>query len=196
MEASHPVDEIWEAIESELDDESSRGDLLALYGDLLDEDGEMRSLRAEYGERCKQIGDHGELRDCERHVLIDKLDRAWREHLDALDVLREQSGFHRYAQKDPLLEFRRSAAIAYQERQQNLLSDISKSLFLGIERWHAGEAQRRLEESARTALAQQMAKSEEPRKPEIAASPKLSRNAPCPCGSGMKFKRCCMNKAS
>ena len=117
--------------------------------------------------------------DLERAVILEIIDAAWRDHLVALDELREGATLVAHAQKDPLLEFRRSASTRFQEMQKDLEWALS-------ERFPA-ELKRHLEASRQREIASELV-IPEPDPP--APVKKISRNAPCHCGSGLKYKRC------
>ena len=145
----------------------------------------------------------------ERSVLLYSLDSHWREHLAALDHLRQGIHLRGYAQKDPKQEYRREAFELYGELLNVIKNDVVKSI-MTVQIRSAGE----LDEAAE-AMNEDLAKISDvqyqhadPDK-EVAGStadrgsaiditpvpvragPKVGRNDPCTCGSGKKYKNCC-----
>lgn len=116
----------------------------------------------------------------ERAIILAIIDEAWRDHLAGLDQLREGMSLVHHAQKDPLLEFRRSASLQFQEMQKRVEWSLAQEFPKKRRRYQ--EMQRRNE------LAQGLVI------PEInppAPQQRVSRNSPCPCGSKKRYKRCC-----
>ena len=145
----------------------------------------------------------------ERSVLLYSLDSHWREHLAALDHLRQGIHLRGYAQKDPKQEYRREAFELYGELLNVIKNDVVKSI-MTVQIRSASEL-----DQASESMNDDLAKLSEvqyqhadPEK-EVAGStgdggaavdiqpaplrtgPKVGRNDPCPCGSGKKYKNCC-----
>jgi len=148
-----------------------------------------------YDERRQELGDRQFAGLC-RSVFLYALDSRWREHLYALDTLREGISLSAYGQKDPLVEYKRESFDLFQEMMRDLYKDALTMLFRAQLR---GTEERR--QPARRPVRAY--------KPEASAAPaggpaepvkavqtrrstdKVGRNDPCPCGSGKKYKRCC-----
>ncbi len=146
-----------------------------------------------------------EMRTMERTLLLDMLDTAWKDHLYAMDHLRSGIGLVSYAQVDPKTEYKRQGMKAFDgmwDRVQNevttyifRMEEASDSFAQGI--WQIGAA---IHESAPSAIAggmQQEAitnsqQSDKKVEPIRNRGVKVGRNDPCPCGSGKKYKNCCM----
>ena len=145
----------------------------------------------------------------ERSVLLYSLDTHWREHLAALDHLRQGIHLRGYAQKDPKQEYRREAFELYGELLNVIKNDVVKSI-MTVQIRSASEldqaAESMNEELTKLADVQYQhaapgAEMPEPASTaipevEIAATlirsgPKIGRNDPCSCGSGKKYKNCC-----
>lgn len=143
------------------------------------------------------------LRQIEKSVMLQLLDNQWREHLAALDHLRQGIHLRGYAQKDPKQEYKREAfnlfsnmITTFQYQVIVLLSTIELQTDSDIERL---EEQRRAD-ATRTMSFQHPAVNEpEPREtasipdqtvPFVRPTSKVGRNEPCPCGSNRKFKQC------
>ncbi|MDF1738258.1 MAG: preprotein translocase subunit SecA [Verrucomicrobiales bacterium] len=147
--------------------------------------------------------------DLERWVILHSIDQLWQEHLYEMDSLRDSIGNYRYAQKDPLVEYKHSAYKLFVGLMDRIKSEVLGNLFRtttvrpedfnrvlrGIQ-MSRSDVLSGLAEEGGASLAPQGGT--EPPKPEIQIPktvkrelPKVGRNDPCPCGSGKKFKSCC-----
>ncbi len=165
-----------------------------------------------------------EMREMEKVLLLQILDSSWMEHLRAMDHLRSSIGLQGYAQKDPKVEYKQEGMKIFTE-MWSAVSDKVTDLVFRVEhfdpeflsylgaRWQLDRAQT-IHQAAPSELAAVAApKSEiqarqeaaiaagqrgEEQKPEPVRNigKKVGRNDPCPCGSGKKFKACCMRKAA
>ena len=145
----------------------------------------------------------------ERSVLLYSLDSHWREHLAALDHLRQGIHLRGYAQKDPKQEYRREAFELYGELLNVIKNDVVKSI-MTVQIRSANELDQASESmnDDLAKLSDVQYQHADPEK-EVAGStgdrgaaidiqpapqrtgPKVGRNDPCPCGSGKKYKNCC-----
>ena len=145
------------------------------------------------------------LRNFEKSVMLQTLDTLWKEHLAAMDHLRQGIHLRGYAQKNPKQEYKRESFELFEGLLDALKSDVitilSKVRVQQQEEVERMEAQRRAqaEEAARLAQAQhasaenQLAdgdESAEGHQPMVREERKVGRNEPCPCGSGKKYKQC------
>ena len=112
------------------------------------------------------------MRMAEKNLLLQVLDQQWKEHLLTLDQLRQGITLRAYGQKDPLNEYKREAFLMFETMLANMRETTSMVLS------HV-EIRQPDEDGAPTAAPA-----------EASANAKVSRNAPCPCGSGKKFKHC------
>ena len=129
----------------------------------------------------------------ERGVLLQHIDHYWREHLTQLDHLRQGIGLRGYAQKDPKQEYKKESFNLFAIMLDGLKGDIVKVLFnvrlqsmddVPNEEDLDGVAPRETRQIHQAAVSV-LGNNEAP-----AAQPQISRNAPCPCGSGKKYKHC------
>jgi len=138
----------------------------------------------------------------ERSVMLQSIDHHWREHLAALDHLRQGIHLRGYAQKNPKQEYKREAFELFQSFLESVKHDVTKTLMTvrvrSREEVEAAEAQAKREADeleARMRLQHALANAE-PDEPSEALAPfkrftkKVGRNDSCPCGSGKKFKQC------
>jgi preprotein translocase subunit SecA len=150
-----------------------------------------------------------EMRRMERALLLQLLDTAWKDHLLAMDHLRSSVGLRGYAQVDPKVEYKREGMRIY-EQMWNSVGERVTDLIFRIEQldesfvgstWTETAAVHAEAASAGEIAAQQQAAiegTEVNHKPEPIRhrGQRVGRNDPCPCGSGKKFKNCCMRKGS
>ena len=154
--------------------------------------------RIRYAEREETLGSEV-MRELERRVVLSVLDRKWREHLYEMDYLQEGIGLRAMAQRDPLVEYQREGFDLFTAMMDSIKEESIGYLF---------NVEVQIEEDAETAAPEIAAKG-------LAAAPatqlqysaptetgevttridanwegEVSRNAPCPCGSGKRYKRC------
>ncbi|MFP1815733.1 preprotein translocase subunit SecA [Lonsdalea quercina] len=136
------------------------------------------------------------MRNFEKGVMLQTLDSLWKEHLAAMDYLRQGIHLRGYAQKDPKQEYKRESfsmfAAMLEALKYEVISTLSKVQVRMPEEIEALEQQRR-EEAERLASQQQLShQSEATAAPSAGGSSerKIGRNDPCPCGSGKKYKQC------
>jgi len=126
----------------------------------------------------------------EKSVMLQTLDHLWREHLVALDHLRSVVGFRGYAQRDPLQEYKSESF----ELFQNMLANLRRAVTSQMMRVQlvSQEEQTAAEQAAFIEQQNQNLEADIPEVDEetIASWGNVGRNAPCPCGSGKKFKHC------
>lgn len=138
------------------------------------------------------------MRNFEKGVMLQTLDSLWKEHLAAMDYLRQGIHLRGYAQKDPKQEYKRESFAMFASMLESLkyevVSVLSKVQVRMPEEVEAMEEQRR-EEAERLAQQQRLShvsSLEEQLAPSAGAvaDRKVGRNDPCPCGSGKKYKQC------
>ncbi len=136
----------------------------------------------------------------ERNVMLQSLDTHWREHLAALDHLRQGIHLRGYAQKNPKQEYKREAFELFETLLDAVRADVTKLLMTVQVRTEAqleeAEAPPEVEnvqyhhadydEALGTAAAREPGQAQ----PVVNDGPKVGRNDPCPCGSGKKYKHC------
>ncbi|ELE5026419.1 preprotein translocase subunit SecA [Vibrio fluvialis] len=140
------------------------------------------------------------MRNFEKSVMLQTLDTLWKEHLAAMDHLRQGIHLRGYAQKNPKQEYKRESFELFEGLLESLKSDVitilSKVRVQQQEEVERMEAQRRAqaEEAARHAQAQHAnadgAPEQDDHQPMVREERKVGRNEPCPCGSGKKYKQC------
>jgi len=139
--------------------------------------------------------DSGEMHRVEKQLLLQVIDQNWREHLQQLDNLKSVIGMRAYGQRDPLNEYKSEAFTLF----DNLLTDLREGVTKAVTRLLINvQMQRQQEQIAAEQQVQASARSPMDMMRQAPAAPTLSeddfkgvsRNSPCPCGSGDKFKHC------
>jgi preprotein translocase subunit SecA len=159
-------------------------------------------LKTKYAEKEKHIGDEA-MRTYERIIMLNIIDAQWKDHLLALDHLKQGIGLVGYGQKDPLVEYKKESFDLFQAMLDRIDTTTIRSLFnLQVVAEESPEEiqRRRLAARRRGSRAMQFtgpnqgaaAAGEEEGKVKtvVRDQPKVGRNDPCPCGSGKKFKKC------
>ncbi|SEK93596.1 protein translocase subunit secA [Colwellia chukchiensis] len=147
----------------------------------------LAAVDTNYAEKEAMVG-ADVLRQFEKAVMLQSLDSHWKEHLAAMDHLRQGIHLRGYAQKNPKQEFKRESFELFSELLENLKYDV-----IGI----LSKVQIRAESDVEAVEEQHRKSDEAPKEfkhassdPEPAAMPRVGRNEPCPCGSGKKYKQC------
>jgi len=133
------------------------------------------------------------MRDIEKNILLRAIDTLWVDYLVAIDHLRKSVGLRGYAQRDPLIEYRRETYQMFNE----LLANIQKEVVYAFFKVGAGlQLAPTIMATDKMTLMGATKELSEPgahisQKPKDESGKKVGRNDPCPCGSGKKFKKCC-----
>ena len=127
------------------------------------------------------------IRELERVFLLKTIDRKWMDHIDDMDQLRQGIGLQAYAQRDPVVEYKVTGYDMFQAMTDNIQEDTVRLLL------HV-----KIEEKAeREEVAKVTGTNKDDtlvKQPKKRADAKVYPNDPCPCGSGKKYKQCCMKK--
>jgi preprotein translocase subunit SecA len=142
-----------------------------------------------YAERESNLGEEV-MRELERKVLLSVLDRKWREHLYEMDYLQEGIGLRAMAQRDPLVEYQREGFDLFAAMMDGIKEEIAALLFnveVTVESNNNSVSAKGLENQQNEARPLQYSAADEN---GVQQTSDVSRNSPCPCGSGKKYKRC------
>ena len=120
-------------------------------------------------ERLEQEIGGDEMRLRERRIMLSAIDRSWMNHLTEMDQLRQGIGLRSVGQEQPLVVYKREGHASFEALLARIQHDVAHSIY------HVGIAK----ETAQK------------KKEAVPVGPKVGRNAPCPCGSGKKYKHCC-----
>ena len=135
----------------------------------------------------------------ERNMMLQSLDTHWREHLAALDHLRQGIHLRGYAQKNPKQEYKREAFELFESLLQTVRNEVTR-LLMTVEI----RSQEQVEQSEPHAAVENVqyhhadydealgtaGEADKPAQPQVRQGEKIGRNDPCPCGSGRKYKHC------
>jgi preprotein translocase subunit SecA len=163
----------------------------------------IERMETAYAEK-EQLAGTPVVRHFEKAVMLQILDVAWKEHLAAMDYLRQGIGLRGYAQKDPKQEYKREAFQMFTAMLDRIKHDViaivsrvqvrTESDVEAVEQQRRSEAPRQYQHAEASAMAgqqeEQAAAGEETHTPYTRQGRKIGRNEPCPCGSGKKYKQC------
>jgi preprotein translocase subunit SecA len=124
--------------------------------------------------------------EIERAIVLRAVDRRWMDHIDAMDQLRDGIGLRAYGHKNPIVEYKIEGYEMFEEMIRMIQEDTLRRLYMAVlvrppERKEVATPVAATHGSDATASTKKPAK----------AGEKVGRNAPCPCGSGKKYKECC-----
>jgi len=160
----------------------SRDDLETLERSDLIELFKEKALSA-YKAKEEEIG-ADVMRELERIIMLRVVDTRWMDHIDEMDRLKQGIGLRSYGQHDPAVEYKNVGSDMFDEMVYNIKTDVGKFVFTA-----------RVERMERKQVANSTTEgkpSDEPTKPNTARKVvKVGRNDMCPCGSGIKYKKCC-----
>ena len=125
-----------------------------------------------------------QFRELERVVLLKVIDRKWMDHIDDMDQLRQGIGLQSYGQRDPLVEYKMSGFDMFDDMIANIQEDTVRLLY------HV-KIEQKVEREQVAKVTGTNKDDSAPNAPKKRESAKVYPNAPCPCGSGKKYKQCC-----
>lgn len=166
----------------------------------------LNYARAHYQEKFATI-DPQALHNFEKSVMLQQLDNHWKEHLAAMDHLRQGIHLRGYAQKNPAQEFKRESFNMFTSMLGNIKNSVISTLMTveiqqeseaeAIEQARREEAQQQMNfihQGMQSSLAHEAQQHPDVEQEQVQTfvrdQPKVGRNQPCPCGSGKKFKHC------
>ena len=189
------LDSLFKHIHEELNHELNPEDFKDLdYEELLE--AVLKAIKAVYDEKMGVLEEdvRGEV---EREVYLKMLDKAWRDHLYQMDTMKTGIRLRAYNQKDPLVEYKKESFNLFTE----LISEIKVNTIIHLQiiqfkfedpEEEAKELAERMETERKVQEAmRQFNHSENDEEKSSYGEKKVSRNDPCPCGSGKKYKQCC-----
>src|SRR5213594_2066418 len=133
-----------------------------------------------------------QMRYHERMLMLQIVDSHWKDHLLAMDHLKEGIGLRGYGQRDPLVEYKKESYTLFEDLMGRIEEDTLRFLFLlqPVEEKKQAEQIERKRRRAEFVLSQQNNGGDGASRQVKRDTPKIGRNDPCPCGSGKKFKKC------
>lgn len=137
----------------------------------------VEKLTKDYEDKMSNI-DSEQRKGIEKLLYLQILDAAWREHLYQMDILKTGIGLRGYNQKDPLTEYKKESYNLFMELVSRLKTESIRALQV---------VKFKIEEPSQETKSKDI----ETPKDSLKTDKKPSRNSPCPCGSGLKYKECC-----
>jgi preprotein translocase subunit SecA len=141
----------------------------------------------------ERIGEE-EYQNFQRLLLLDAIDREWRDYLTAMDDLRREIGLEAIGQRDPKVQYKRRSYEMFADMRQNIERDVADRFFRQIASHQAFIQQQQAEVAYQLQAREagyQVVERERGKGVELRRDmPKVGRNDPCPCGSGKKYKHC------
>lgn len=163
----------------------------------------LKIVQDTYQSREKQVG-ADVMRKIEKFAYLGSIDNLWIDHIDHIDSLRESVTLRAYGQRDPLVEFKNEAYELFESLVERINAELSRRIFrIAVaqapteipldrartnidDRDNIGLTETNADTTAQTG--EPLIKRTEPR--NVSSSKKIGRNDPCPCGSGLKYKKC------
>lgn len=128
-----------------------------------------------------------QIRELERVILLKVIDRKWMDHIDDMDQLRQGIGLQAYGQRDPLVEYKMMGYDMFNSMTDSISEETIRVLMhIRVEQKVEREEVAKITGTNKDDSAQ--------KKPQKRETAKIYPNDPCPCGSGKKYKQCCMRK--
>ena len=131
------------------------------------------------------------MRQLERVIMLRVVDEYWMDHIDAMDDLKQGIGLRAYGQHDPVIAYKEEGFQMFEAMIQAIREETIRRMFLVQLRANQEVKREKVAKETGTAAASQ---SEVKKQPVRNAANKVGPNDPCPCGSGKKYKKCCMQK--
>jgi len=146
----------------------------------------------EYYEQKEALIGARAMRFHERMIMLQILDSHWKDHLLAMDHLKEGIGLRGYGQRDPLVEYKKESFTLFEGLMDRVEEDTLRFLFLlqPVEEKKQAEQIERRQRRQEMIFSSQSGNGDGANRQVKRDSPKVGRNDPCPCGSGKKFKKC------
>ena len=159
------------------------------YNELVEKIAQILEVR--YNEKMSVLNEE-QRKDIEKILYLQVLDNAWREHLYQMDILKTGIGLRGYNQKDPLVEYKKESYNLFMELVGRLKTESVKTL--QVVRFKSREEQeeqaRMMLEASQNAENENLSYNNQGEGEDFTPEKKIPRNAPCPCGSGKKYKDC------
>jgi len=159
----------------------------------------LQTMLDAYAEKEQQAGTEV-VRHFEKAVMLQVLDVAWKEHLAAMDYLRQGIGLRGYGQKDPRQEYKKEAFAMFTSMLERVKHDVvgivsrvqvrAESDVEAVERQRRSQAPRQYRHAEASAMGEEGGADANVPRTVIRKGRKVGRNEPCPCGSGKKYKQC------
>ena len=129
------------------------------------------------------------MRDLEKRILLSNVDRQWMDHIDAMDQLRRGIGLRAYGQTDPVVAYRNVGSEMFDGMTEAIREDTARQILTVMIR---SQEETKREQAAKITATTSSSSDGTDKKQPVRKKEKAKPNDPCPCGSGKKYKKCCM----
>ena len=151
---------------------------------------DLLSIMKTYYQKKEAVLTTPVMRELERVVTLRVVDEYWMDHLDAMTDLRQGIGLRAYGQNDPVVEYKREGYEMFENMIDSIREEIVRRMFLVQVK---PQAEIKREKVAKVTSEGGAGDKTVKRQPQVRKA-KVGRNDPCPCGSGKKYKNCCLDK--
>ena len=149
----------------------------------------LKAILTNY-EKKEQVITSSMMRHLEKMITLQSIDLQWKEHLMEMDHIKEGIGMRGYGQKDPLIEYKKEGFQLFNDLIDRIKEQTVQHLFM-VQEYHEEEERERKRRVKVQRQVSMAARASGRQTPVQRKEPKVGRNAPCPCGSGKKYKKCC-----
>lgn len=133
------------------------------------------------------------IKEAHKWLMLENIDQAWKQHMLNLDNLKEGIGLRGWGQRNPLIEYKREAFAMFEDMMNQTRAEIIGGAFhLNVEHFNKHDIERRREQELSQASLIGPSDAADDSAQMVRAGDKTKRNEDCPCGSGKKFKKCCL----
>lgn len=131
------------------------------------------------------------LQHAEKWLMLESIDKAWKQHMLNIDHLKEGINFRSWGQKNPLIEYKKEAFIMFQDMLRNIRWDVVHHVFrINLETFNEQAIEAKRERELEQLNLVSSNSDQQNQQPIEREEDKIGRNEPCKCGSGKKFKKC------
>ena len=146
----------------------------------------LQAVETLYAKKEEEFGEA--IREVERVLLLRVVDQKWMAHIDNMEQLRQGINLRAYAQRDPVVEYKFEAMDMFEEMIASIKEDTIRHLFHAVPQTKIERTQ------VAKPVAENLGGDGTVKKQPVRKTTSIGRNDPCPCGSGKKYKHCCMDK--
>lgn len=153
----------------------------------------LSAVKAMYLEKWDRLElEEEQVTDHERFLLLYVVDQQWKDHMRNMDYLKDGISLQGYAQKDPLIEYKKESFAMFNELMDRIDEEMVRTLIYLQPKVNTESISKMRRQRAREEKAMRLAGKEDAAKPKTFRRdrPKIGRNEPCYCGSGKKYKHC------
>ncbi len=151
----------------------------------------LDAVKAQYDNREQEITPEV-MRELEKFIMLQSVDNQWKDHLLSMDHLKDGIGLRGYGQRDPLKEYQKEGYELFLQMSHRIKAESVRNLFLvKIATHNELDELTTARDQEMNTLHENLAKGSATPTTKKRSEEKIGRNAPCPCGSGKKYKKCC-----